>query len=195
MLVGCLVPRAWCRVRVPGAWCLVPRAWCLVLVLVLVLVPGASAQPANPRALVEFQRAADAYAFVHRSVERKLGLAHRRAGEPEDVQAAELAAALVAERAAVEGRIFMPAAVAVLRDLLARVTALPGCDAGDLKSGGASPVQVNGPAASTRPLNACIADVLPRLPDELAYRSAGADLVIIDTHAGLVVDVLRSPLA
>jgi len=186
---GRLVPRAWCLVLVPV---LVPV---LVLVLVPVLAPRAAAQAADPRALVGFQRAADAYAFLHRQVERKLGLAHRRAGEPEAVGTAELSAALRAERGgAAEGSLFTPAAAAAFRDALTRVTRLPGCDAGDLRAGGASPVQVNGPASSTRRLNACIADVLPRLPDELEYRSAGAALVIVDVHADLVVDVLRSPL-
>jgi hypothetical protein len=144
---------------------------------------------------VEFQRAVDAYAFQHRQIERKLGLAHRRAGDPGGVGSAELAAALRAERAgASEGHLFTPAAAAVFRDVLARVTRLPGCDAGDLRTGGAPPVRVNGPAASTQRLNACVSDVLPRLPDELEYRSAGAALVLVDMHTDLVVDVLRSPL-
>jgi hypothetical protein len=37
-------------------------------------------------------------------------------------------------------------------------------------------------------------DVLPELPEELEYRFAGRDLVLIDIHAELVVDVLRRAL-
>jgi hypothetical protein len=32
---------------------------------------------------------------------------------------------------------------------------------------------------------------LPKLPPELDYRSAGVALVLVDAHAGLVVDVLH----
>jgi hypothetical protein len=35
---------------------------------------------------------------------------------------------------------------------------------------------------------------LPELPDELQYRFVGRDLVLIDLHANLVVDVLREAL-
>ena len=40
----------------------------------------------------------------------------------------------------------------------------------------------------------CLLDVLPELPEELEYRFAGRDLVLIDIHAELVVDVLRGAL-
>ena len=36
---------------------------------------------ADTEAVIEFQRAADTYAFVHRQVERRIRVAHRRAGE------------------------------------------------------------------------------------------------------------------
>jgi len=54
---------------------------------------------ADTRAVVEFQRAADSYAFLHRQVENRLDLAHRRAGRPIDViESRELAAAIIAQR-------------------------------------------------------------------------------------------------
>jgi hypothetical protein len=40
-----------------------------------------------------------------------------------------------------------------------------------------------------------VIDSLPALPDELQYRLVGGRLVLVDIHAGLVVDVLRSALA
>ena len=55
--------------------------------------------------------------------------------------------------------------------------------------------QINSPATGTRPVNACIATALPALPDELAYRSAGTVLLLVDVHADLVVDVLPALLA
>ncbi len=38
----------------------------------------------------------------------------------------------------------------------------------------------------------CVLDALPRLPHELQYRFVGRDLVLVDTHADLVVDILRN---
>jgi hypothetical protein len=37
---------------------------------------------------------------------------------------------------------------------------------------------------------AFVLELLPPLPAELEYRFAGRDLVLIDVHAGLVVDIL-----
>ena len=40
-----------------------------------------------------------------------------------------------------------------------------------------------------------VIEALPPLPDELQYRLVGGRLVLVDIHAGLVVDVLRNVLA
>jgi hypothetical protein len=50
----------------------------------------AQATFADTRAVIEFQRTADAYAFMHRQLERRVGMAHRRSGEPVDVVAADV---------------------------------------------------------------------------------------------------------
>ena len=153
---------------------------------------------ADTRAVVEFQRAADSYAFLHRQVERRLGLAHRRAGKPIDViESPELAAAIVAERSkASEGMLFTPGVAVVFRQVAGRASRVPDCDPGELRSGVWEMFhQINSPAAGTRPVNACIATALPALPDELEYRSAGTVLLLVDVHANLVVDVLPALLA
>jgi hypothetical protein len=36
--------------------------------------------------------------------------------------------------------------------------------------------------------------VLPALPEELEYRFIGRDLVLVDVHADLIVDVLKDAL-
>ena len=152
---------------------------------------------ADTRAVVEFQRAADSYAFLHRQVERRLGLAHRRAGKPIDViESAELAAAIIAERSkASEGMLFTPLVVVAFRDGAGRAVRA-GCDAGELRSGlWEMSHHVNSPATGTNPVSPCIAAALPALPDELEYRSAGTVLLLVDTHANLVVDVLPALLA
>jgi hypothetical protein len=153
---------------------------------------------ADTRAVIEFQRAADCYAFLHRQVERRIGLAHRRAGEAEDVvAAAELATGIIAERSKPpESVLFTPAVVTAFRHLAAKAAHAPGCDPGELRSGVWEMFhQVNSPATGTKPVTACVAAALPALPDELEYRSAGTVLLIVDAHANLVVDVLPALLA
>ena len=49
-------------------------------------------------------------------------------------------------------------------------------------------------AVGTQPLPGCVSSVLPRLPEELEYRSAGVALILLDTHANMVVDVLDGAL-
>lgn len=139
-------------------------------------------------AIVQLQRAADSYAFLHRQVERRLGMAHTTP------DAGAMAAAMREARAgAAPGEFLSPAAAATLRDALARAARAPGCDAGDRRGSGGS-VQVNGPATATRRLPDCLADALPHLPEELEFRSAGSTLVLVDGHANLVVDVLPAAL-
>ncbi len=149
-------------------------------------------------AVIEFQRAADAYAFLHRRVERRLGQAHRRAGEAGEVVAAtELRTAIVAQRSsALESPLFTPAVVTALRHIAAKAVRAPGCDPGELRSGlWEMSHEINSPATGTRPINACIATALPALPDELEYRSAGTVLLLVDVHANMVVDALPALLA
>lgn len=59
------------------------------------------------------------------------------------------------------------------------------------------PLEVNGPfpwihASAMFP---CVLKALPPLPPELQYRIVGSTLVLIDVHAGLIVDVLPYALA
>ena len=151
---------------------------------------------ADVRAVVEFQRAADSYAFLHRQAERRLGQAHRRDGQPADsIRAAELAAAIVAERSsAPEGAVFTPPVAAAFRQLAGTAARTPGCNPGELRTGAWLVRQVNSSAAGTTPVTRCIANALPALPDELEYRSAGAVLVLVDSHANLIVDLLPALL-
>ena len=153
---------------------------------------------AETRAIVDFQRAADTYAFMHRQVERRLGLAHRRVGKPIDViESAELAAAIIEERSkATEGILFPPAVVTAFRELAGRASRAPGCDPGELKTGVWEMFHdINSPATGTKPVSQCIAAALPALPDELEYRSGGTVLLLVDSHANLVVEVLPALLA
>lgn len=139
----------------------------------------------EPRPVVEFQRAADAYAFLHRQVERQVGR------DP-----AALAAGIVAARTrANAGGLFTPPVVAAFREIAARAIH-DGCDAGELRTG-AWELSHEPFAAATgsRTVSPCMVSALPDLPDELEYRSAGTVLLLVDPHANLVVDVLPALLA
>lgn len=149
---------------------------------------------ADTRAVIEFQRGADAYAFTHRQVERRIGMAHRRTAAPADIDASELAAGIIAERPR-PVVLFTPAVVAVFRDAASRALRA-GCHGGELRTGlWELRHETYSPAAGTRQVSACMIAALPALPDELEYRSAGTVLLLVDWHAELVVDVLPALLA
>ena len=152
-------------------------------------------QPARP--VVEFQRAADSYAFLHRQAEREIGMAHRRAGlSVDEVASKELAARIISLRANSPSQgLFTQDVAAALRELAARAARTPTCDPGELRSGiWVTSYQANSSASGTKTASECIAAALPTLPAELEYRSAGTVLVLVDTHANLVVDVLPALL-
>lgn len=168
------------------------------LICALVAIEQVLAQDmfADTRAIAEFQRAADRYAFLHRQIERRLDIAHWRSDVA--VNAADvtrLAAALVAEQPPSRPALFTQAVASAFRQVAARASRAPGCDAGELKSGAWEMIQINSPATGTKPISRCIAAALPMLPSELEYRSAGTVLVVVDVHANLVVDVLPALLA
>ena len=152
--------------------------WIAVVLLCVGVLAGD-----EPRPLVEFQRATDAYAFLHRQVERRVGR-----------DAAALAAGIIAERPR-PLVLFTPAVVAMFRDVA--LTALrAGCDAGELRTGAWElSHEPYGPATGSRAVSPCMVAALPHLPDELEYRSAGTVLLLVDPHANLVVDVLPALLA
>ena len=158
----------------------------------MILCVAGTVLAAEPRPIVEFQRAADAYAFLHRQVERRLGFPHQR----NSIDAAELSAAIIAERRrASQPALFTPNVVSLFRDR-AIDAVHRGCDAGELRSGVWEMFHgVHSPAVGSRPVRDCIAEVLPPLPDELEYRSAGTVLLVVDGHADLVIDVLPALLA
>lgn len=166
---------------------------------VLALATCSSALASQPpRPVVDFQRAADSYAFLHRQAEREIGMAHRRAGLSVDqVASNELAARIIILRAdsPSEG-LFTQAISAALREFAARAVLTPTCDPGELRSGvWVTTYQANSSASGTKTVSECLAAALPNLPAELEYRSAGTVLVLVDTHANLVVDVLPALLA
>jgi hypothetical protein len=176
------------------------RAWFVVaLILFGVAIRLATAQSfPDTQAVVQFQRAADDYAFWHRRIERRQpslavtadAAAIRRAVDT-------LAAAIRAGRAdAREGDLFTAPLPQIFRARILRAMRAHELTVADLEVGdGSAPVALA--VNSAMPWHAsdatppCVLEVLPPLPPELQYRFVGADLLLVDVHASLIVDILR----
>jgi hypothetical protein len=140
-----------------------------VIALVAACAPAAYSQ-SDSGAILQFQRAADSYAFAHRRDERR------------NAAAAPL----------VEGQFFTPIVAAAFRGRIRAATAAAGCAVAARGEGGSEVPAMNASAARTEPLPSCVASALPRMPEELQYRVAGVALILVDAHRNVVVDVLHA---
>lgn len=133
-------------------------------------VVGVAAQASSAEAaIVQFQRAADTYAFTHRQTER-------RGASPARMT---------------EGAIVTPMVAVVFRDRIQAALRKPGCAPPTRAEADFSVPRVNESSQSSAALPSCIASALPRLPAELEYRAAGVAMVLADAHLRIVVDVLH----
>lgn len=144
-------------------------ATAMAIVVVFAIAGGAQTAPAD-QAIVQFQRAADAYAFTHRQTERRGA----------------------AVTPAIEGALFTPQAAAALRLRIQSALGASGCELSGVSDGGSVVPRVNGGIDGTAAVPACIAAALPKLPAELEYRTAGVALILADAHLHIVIDVLHA---
>ncbi len=174
------------------------------------LVLAGSAVPAQSPATISADRfvaATREYALMHRRIEQSLGpieVTSLPAGLLTNANA--MAATIRSERAgARQGDLFTPELSSEVRLLIADALAEHGLSPADLvtdevpegitrqalvlRVGGAFPWI----AGST--MLSCVLDVLPALPPELQYRFLFRDLVLIDVHANMIVDILPDALA
>jgi hypothetical protein len=179
-----------------------------IITLAAVILAAGLGQPLIDRdGVLSFARAAEDYAFMHRRLERRLPALEVNAN-PETVRRAidTMAAAVRVARAdAKPGDLFNPRAQAAIRVRIAEALRTHGLTPIDVRAAelaeGIDPagvaLQVNGtfPWAIGTAMVPCILEALPPLPPELQYRLVGRDLVLIDVHAGLIVDILREALA
>jgi hypothetical protein len=186
------------------------RALAVVMLIAASMVftpPGfAQEHPPTPDGIARFLQTADDYTRMHRRLEQVLPPLEINAN-PATIRRAidALAAAIRAERRdAAEGDLFNPDAQDIIRasigtalrghglaviDVLAAERA-EGIDAGTIEL----TVNRTFPWAIATAMFPCVLRTLPPLPPELTYRIVGRDLVLIDIHAGLVVDILRLAL-
>ncbi len=135
-------------------------------------------------AITQFQRAVDEYAFQHRQIQRRLG---------EGADQAAIAAAMRAARPSADGDFFTPIVGDAFRRRIANRLRRPGCEVSGGVEGSEVP-RVGVAALGWQVVPSCLLAVLPRLPEELEYRVASVALILVDTHANLVVDVLHGAL-
>jgi hypothetical protein len=159
------------------------------------------------RILDRFGAAVGEYVQLHRRLERTMPVAHDRSfTDPEDMWVARLAiqAALVAARpGAQQGDILSPAVGDVLRHRLAAAIHFYRHDPADILAEidqerlPRTPdpvVNAEFPSGIGRHIWPTLLRALPELPDELEYRFSNRDLVLLDVHANLVVDILENAL-
>ena len=155
--------------------------------------------------LAAFDRRISAYMDIHNDVERRLAPQQMFEDAEEMFEALEiLRSAISASRAdARPGDLFTDDVAALIR---ARLRArLEACNqtvedvlayVNEERLPGTRPPTLHEPLpwglGSAMP--AALIPALPRLPDELQYRFADRDLVLIDIHAGMVVDILVDAL-
>jgi hypothetical protein len=157
------------------------------------------------RVLRHFDVGVNEYVRLHRRLERALPSEHLF-GDSEDMSLATdvLHAALVDARPyAREGSIFTPAVAHVLTARLERAIVNLGRTPAEVwiamnrgYMSGVPEIQVNDrfPPIRYAAIWPVLLDALPALPDELQYRVVDRDLVLVDVHADLVVDILRDAL-
>jgi hypothetical protein len=155
--------------------------------------------------LRQFHQAIDTYTVLHRRLEQ--GLAPLRAGSSAQQifeASDELAAALLAARPkAREGDIFTAETADVFRARIANALRVRGHSVDDV----VAESQIEAPADAAMPVVngrfpwlrgagmwPCVLSALPSVPEELQYRIVGRNLVLVDVHANLVVDILRDAL-
>jgi hypothetical protein len=179
--------------------------------MVACLFAAGSAAPAGPRAQADdalraFTSATREYVAIHRRLEQQLDPV-TLTSRPEDVYRAieQMSVAMrTARPQARQGEFFTRDVSAVLRSRIHAALAVRGLARDDVRAAEAAegvdgtsvPLRVNEPfpwMVSTQ-MFPCVLDALPALPPELQYRIVGDHLVLIDLHAGLIVDVLTNAL-
>ena len=177
----------------------------LIAISLLSCAGWVGAQERDDDPIRQFESRVAAYVALHRSVERFVPTPRvfTDSAEAENVRGAMMQAMQAMRAAANEGDVFVAEAAPELRRRIANGLLTAKVDPRDLLEEmqdttlpGARPPVVNETFswALGHLMPPQVLMALPTLPDEVEYRLVDRDLVLIDLHANLVVDVLREAL-
>lgn len=170
--------------------------------------PPASAAPTaqvdDRQAVLLFRKAVEDYAALHRRLARSLPAVAAQAS-PADIHAQEVAfEKLIAgeRKASNPGDLFIPQIQPLIRRLATQMLAGPGgqpllAAIKEESTEGRATARINARYPDSVPLSSVPAQLLsalPPLPEELEYRFVGRDLILLDTKARLVADVMPAVL-
>jgi hypothetical protein len=184
------------------------------VVIALAQVPGTAtdcqrealtAEAAEDQVVAEFAARVEHYVKLHRTLERSLPPERMFEDAEEMFEARDaLRSAIVAARPhARQGNLFTARVGQVLIDRLDRTILQHGHDPADILADinaerlpDVPEPKVNGeyPWAIGSAMWPTLLRALPPLPHELEYRFSNRDLVLIDMHANLVIDILHDAL-
>ena len=176
-----------------------------VVVALLSCTGGGMAQESDDDPVRRFESRVAAYVALHRSVEGLLPAPQLFTdyGEAQKVFAAMSEAMRTARPAAHEGEIFGDDVAPELRRRINDGLRAGRLDPADLLAEMQDTTEPDArPAVVNEKFSWAVGNLmppsllmrLPTVPDELQFRLVGRDLVLIDIHAGLVVDLLRNVL-
>jgi hypothetical protein len=166
---------------------------------------GDSEQQVNrqAKAMAAFQARIQGYVALHHQFEATLAPLPTEA-TPEQINKHQLALAQgirKARRTAQPGELFNPDVRAVIRTLMGHVFSGP--DGAQLKAAvmdenpGRIRIRINDRYPDTLPLSTVPPQVLaglPKLPPELEYRFIGRALILFDSHAHIIVDIMENAI-
>ena len=186
----------------------------VALALVMLAVPLYSEGDTADSAIKDYNDRVQHYWDLHKKIEGALPAMDKKKKEPDPAVVIErerkLAAGIRAARTnAAEGDIFTPAAQKIL--IAAIKQALSSSSRGSTARGmilgegnpknPESPARVDMRVNAKYPSNAPLSTVppsvllkLPKLPQGLEYRFVGKDLILYDSQANLIVDILRKAI-
>jgi hypothetical protein len=168
-------------------------------------VPGSASNAAAPpvnedaKALAGFLERVNQYATVHQKLENSLPKLSKES-TPQQIDTHQRALAKMIQEArpdAKPGDIFTPESQVVIKKLIAKI--LNGPDGAAIKASvmdenpGVPNLKVNSRYPDEVPVSTIppqLLEGLPKLPEEMEFRFVGNDMILMDTHAHIIADVI-----
>jgi hypothetical protein len=167
-------------------------------------VPGASGPPVHDPGLAQFQRAVQDYVSLHRTLEAEIPPPEISADPERFLRPVRALATAIqtARQGARPGDVFTETGGTLIRLRIRAALAQHGFDANELlremlaDGENAPSLRINHrfPWRAGTAMWPFMIAALPPLPAELEYRFVGRDLVLLDVHGNLVVDILPAAL-